>query len=220
MPRTRVKICCIKDKGEAETAIAFGADAIGLVGRMPSGPGVITDNTIAEIAAYAPAGVGTFLLTSETSAHGIVDHWKRTGTSTIQIVDYIGEGEYTKIHSEIPWVKLVQVIHVEDERAVGLAERLSGYVNALLLDSGRPGAETKVLGGTGKTHDWVISREIVRRSGVPVYLAGGITPENVESAIEYVGPFGIDVCTGVRVGGKLDTSKLAALFGEVRVTES
>ncbi len=139
-------------------------------------------------------------------------------TSAIQLVDYVDEAEYGKIRSELPHVKLVQVVHVEDRSAVSRAQHLSAFVDALLLDSGRPNADVKILGGTGKTHDWNVSGEIVRSVGIPVFLAGGITPENVRGAVESVRPYGIDVCTGVRSGGNLDSKKVEALIREVRET--
>ena len=215
MPRTRVKICCIQNSEEASLAIEFGADAIGLVGKMPSGPGPIEDSTIKEIVASVPPPVGTFLLTSELTAKAIVDHWKGVHTNTIQIVDYIGESEYAKIRSEIPWVKLVQVIHVEDGTSINRAVRIEKYVDGILLDSGKPNAATKILGGTGMTHNWEISKEIIARTGKPAFLAGGIKPENVNGAIQHVRPFGIDVCTGVRTDGKLDRRKLEKFFDEI-----
>ncbi len=212
MPRTRVKICCIKSPVEARIAVSLGADAIGLVGKMPSGPGVISDDAITEIASLVPPPVATFLLTSKTTADGIVAHWRRAKTNTVQIVDYIDDEEYREIRAELPWVKLVQVIHIEDGTAIARAQRVSGFVDALLLDSGMPNGDVKILGGTGKTHNWNISREIVESVDVPVFLAGGITPENVRDAIESVMPYGVDVCTGVRTDGKLDRAKVEALF--------
>lgn len=218
MPRTRVKICCIKNPDEARIAVSLGADAIGLVGRMPSGPGVISDDAITKITSLVPPPIGTFLLTSETTADGIVAHCRRAKTNTVQIVDYIDEREYREIRAELPWMKLVQVIHVEDDSSVARAHRVSGFVDALLLDSGSPNAETKILGGTGKTHDWEISKKIVGSVDVPVFLAGGITPGNVGEAVETVHPYGVDVCTGVRTSGNLDRFKVEALFHELRKT--
>jgi phosphoribosylanthranilate isomerase len=196
-------------------AIEFGANAIGLVGKMPSGPGPIEDPTIKEIAAAVPPAIGTFLLTSEVTAIEIINHWKRVYTNTIQIVDYVGESDYAKIRMEIPWVKVVQVIHVEDKTSIDRATRIEEYVDGILLDSGKPNAAEKILGGTGTTHNWEISKEIVARTGKPVFLAGGIKPENVREAIEVVHPFGIDVCTGVRTNGRLDKKKLKQLFEKI-----
>lgn len=215
MKKTRVKICCIQDLDEARMAIEFGADAIGLVGKMPSGPGPIEDSTIKEIAAAVSPAIGTFLLTSEVTAVEIINHWKRVHTNTIQIVDYIDESEYEKIRLEIPWVKLVQVIHVEDETSIDRAMRTEKYVDGILLDSGKPNAPEKILGGTGNTHNWEISKEIVVRTRRPVFLAGGIKPENVREAVELIHPFGIDVCTGVRTEGRLDRKKLEMFFEEI-----
>jgi phosphoribosylanthranilate isomerase len=218
MPRTRVKICCIKNLDEALLAISMGADAIGLVGKMPSGPGVIDDGMIAQIAAAVPPPIGTFLLTSETDASGIVAHCNRTGTNTLQIVDYVDESEYPKIRAKLPFIKIVQVIHVEDRSAIARARRVSGFVDALLLDSGNPNADVKILGGTGKIHNWEISREIVETVSVPVFLAGGITPGNIRQAVGTVHPYAIDVCSGLRTGGNLDRLKLEALFHELEKT--
>ncbi len=214
--KPRIKICCISSREEAALAVSFGADAIGLVGKMPSGPGVIDDLAIRKIAASVPPALGTFLLTSEVTAEGIVNHYRRVWTNTIQIVDYVDTEAYEKIRGELPWVKLVQVVHVEDRTAIDRVLKLEKYVDAILLDSGRPNAAAKILGGTGKTHDWEISREIVQKARVPVFLAGGINPENARDAVEFVRPYGIDICTGVRTEGRLDDGKLAELFAAVQ----
>jgi len=201
---------------EAELAIACGADAVGLVGRMPSGPGPIPDELIRTIAATVPPGVSSFLLTCETSAVEIIAHHRRTCTDIIQLVDTVDVAEYEKIRRELPTVKLIQVIHVIDATAVEMASRVQDHVDGLLLDSGRPQEEVKVLGGTGRVHNWNISRKIVERSNKPVFLAGGLKPDNVGRAIASVHPFGVDVCTGVRTDGRLDEKKLRAFMSEVQ----
>ena len=206
--QTRVKICCIGNEDEAGMAVEYGASAIGLVGKMPSGPGVITDDAIKRIAASVPPPVATFLLTSETTTQNIIEHQQRVNTNTIQIVDKLRSGTYGDIRKALPSVKLVQVIHVLDEKSVEEAVAVAGQVDALLLDSGNPNARIKVLGGTGRVHDWELSRKIRDSVDIPVFLAGGLTPENVVSAIEKVEPFGIDVCSGVRTNSKLDRLKL------------
>jgi phosphoribosylanthranilate isomerase len=208
----RIKICCISSIAEARTAISFGASAIGLVAKMPSGQGVITDELICEIAKTVPPPIATFLLTSETSSSGIVNHHRKVNTNTIQIVDELKKGAYRDIKEKLPGIKIVQVIHVLDERSIVEALRISEKVDALLLDSGNPNLAVKELGGTGRTHNWAISRKIVEQSKVPVFLAGGLNAENVKEAIDIVQPFGVDVCSGVRTDEKLDQKKLEAFF--------
>lgn len=206
--RTRIKICCINSIEEAKTAIKIGADAIGLVAKMPSGPGPIPDELIRQIAKSVPPLIGTFLLTSETSADEIIKHHHRTHTNTIQIVDLLSVGTYSQIREALPSVKLVQVIHVIDSNSVDLAVRLSNSVDALLLDSGNPNLEIKELGGTGRVHNWNLSRQIRDNAKCPIILAGGLKPENVRQAIDAVQPYAIDVCSGVRTNDVLDKNKL------------
>jgi len=207
-----VKICCISSIEEARIAIAYGAKAIGLVGPMPSGPGIITDELINAIAKTVPPPIETFLLTSETTAEAIIEHHKKVNTTTIQIVDALTDREYHKIREAIPHVKLVQVIHVLDEKAIQEAIEISEWVDAILLDSGNPNLSTKVLGGTGKTHNWDLSKTIRQEVKVPVFLAGGINKDNVKQAIDYVQPFGVDLCSSVRTNKQLDEKKLEAFF--------
>ncbi len=213
---TRVKICCISSKEEAKMAIDFGASALGLVANMPSGPGVISDNEILTISKTVPPAISTFMLTCETSADQIIQHHQRTLTNTIQIVDALKEGNYQEIREALPAIKIVQVIHVIDEKSIDEALEISESVDALLLDSGNPNLQVKELGGTGRVHNWALSRKIVSQSKVPVFLAGGLTSENVKQAIEEVQPFGLDLCSGVRTNKKLDPKKLEAFFNAVR----
>lgn len=211
----RIKICCIGNEQEAADAVAFGASAIGLVGKMPSGPGAISDEEIFRIARTVPPPIATFLLTSEQTPPGIIEHHFRTRTNTIQIVDELEGSDYDSIRVQLPDVKLVQVIHVIDESSVDEACEIAEDVDAILLDSGNPKLAVKELGGTGRRHDWAISRQIVQTCGKPVFLAGGLDAANVCEAIQTVEPFGLDLCSGVRTGGKLDREKLDVFFAAV-----
>lgn len=208
----KVKICCISSETEARMAVQAGAAALGLVAKMPSGPGPISDELILQIAQKVPPPIATFMLTSETSSAEIIKHHKRTLTNTIQMVDELSAGTYEEIRAALPTIKLVQVIHVSDEQSIDYAISIAGKVDALLLDSGNPNAAIKELGGTGRTHNWKISRKIVEQSPVPVFLAGGLHHLNVIEAIEQVNPFGVDLCSSVRTDGKLDSMKLALFF--------
>jgi phosphoribosylanthranilate isomerase len=215
MKPPRIKVCCIANEKEAAQAISFGASAIGLVGEMPSGPGPISDEEIYRIAKTVPPPIATFLLTSQQTARGIIEHHHRTRTNTIQIVDELQGREYQAIRDALPSVKLVQVIHVIGDRSVDEAAELAEHVDAILLDSGNPTLAVKELGGTGRRHDWGLSRRIVETCGKPVFLAGGLNAGNVREAIETVRPFGLDLCSGVRTEGRLDLVKLEAFFNSV-----
>jgi len=210
----RIKICCISSVEEARMAVAAGASAIGLVARMPSGPGPIADDLIRQIALSVPPPVATFMLTSETTVKAIVEHHQRTLTNTIQIVDALSEGTYQQLKEGLPGVKIVQVIHVIDDNSVEEAIAISQMVDAILLDSGNPKLKIKELGGTGRVHNWNFSRQIRDGSKCPVFLAGGLNPDNVRQAVSEVHPFAVDVCSGVRTNGKLDRSKLERFIAE------
>ena len=212
MSNPRVKICCISTVNEALLAIKHGASALGLVGQMPSGPGVIDDQMIFEIARLVPPPISTFLLTSETKAEHIIAHYKKVNTSTIQIVDELTDREYEKIRAALPHVKLVQVIHVVDTKSVAEAIELSAFVDAILLDSGNPNLSIKELGETGRTHNWELSKQIRERISIPLFLAGGLNKDNVKQALDFVQPFGLDLCSGVRTNGHLDENKLEEFF--------
>ncbi|KQM57392.1 phosphoribosylanthranilate isomerase [Chryseobacterium sp. Leaf201] len=213
--KPKVKICCISSVEEAQLAIRHGASALGLVGKMPSGPGMIEDSLILEIQESVPPPVSTFLLTSETNALEVINHHKKVRTSVIQLVDALENSEYHLIREHLPGIKLVQVIHVIDEDSVREAIESAPHVDALLLDSGNPKLAVKVLGGTGNIHDWNLSRTIRESVKIPVFLAGGLKVENVREAVEKVQPFGLDLCSSVRSNGKLDEKKLEAFFAEL-----
>jgi phosphoribosylanthranilate isomerase len=216
--KPRVKICCIANEQEAADAVRFGASATGLVGKMPSGPGPIADKDIERIARSIPPPIAAFLLTSEQTPQGIIEHHLRTRTNTIQIVDELEGRDYDTIRASLPGIKLVQVVHVIDESSVEEACELAGHVDAILLDSGNPKLAVKELGGTGRRHNWKLSRRIVEICGKPVFLAGGLDAQNVREAIETVQPFGLDVCSGVRNNGILDLKKLDAFFSAIGET--
>ena len=196
-------------------AIEYGADALGLVGKMPSGPGPIPDWLIAEIVKTIHPPIASFLLTSEQSSEEIIYHIKRVDTNTVQIVDELTTGTYSDIRTALPHLKIVQVIHVTGEESIDDAIRISPNVDALLLDSGSPKASLKILGGTGNVHNWDLSREIVKAVDIPVFLAGGLHANNVRQAIETVRPFAVDICSGVRTEGRLDPNKLEAFITAV-----
>ncbi len=215
MHKPRVKICCISSVEEAQLAIRYGASALGLVSAMPSGPGPIAEELIAEIVRIIPPGVASFLLTSRLDADSIIAQQRRTRVNTLQLVDRVPMLTLQRLREALPGVGIVQVVHVQGEEALAEAVAVAPLVDAILLDSGKPQLAVKELGGTGRTHDWSISRKIVEAAGVPVYLAGGLNADNVAEAVRQVRPFGVDLCSGLRTNGKLNEQKLATFMRNV-----
>jgi phosphoribosylanthranilate isomerase len=205
---TRFKVCCIRSIEEAALAVRHGAAALGLVSAMPSGPGVIADDVIRQIALWAPPSTRTFLLTARTDVDDIARQVRDLKTNTVQLVDSVPLPSLAKLRRLLPDVRLVQVVHVRGETSVQEALQIAPLVDELLLDSGNPSLAVKELGGTGRLHDWDLSRRIVELAGVPVWLAGGLNPANARRAIEAVRPHGLDVCTGLRLNRALDVALL------------
>jgi phosphoribosylanthranilate isomerase len=210
-----VKVCCIADLDEARLAISAGASAIGLVSAMPSGPGPISEDQIARIAAAVPAPTETFLLTALCDAEAIAEQHRRCGTTALQLVDHVTESELRRLRKLAPGVRLVQVIHVSGPESVEEARAVAPLVETILLDSGNPRLAVKELGGTGRVHDWTHSRRICETAGVPVLLAGGLHPGNVREAMERVQPAGLDVCSGLRNEGRLNAVRLRQFFNAI-----
>ncbi len=215
MSKVKVKICCIQSFKEAQLAIKYGATAVGLVSEMPSGPGVISQSKIEEIAVQIPTGINTFLLTSKLNSEEIIAQIQNCKTNTVQLVDYVKLDVYQKIKRRFPHLQIVQVIHVKNEESINEALRIQKYVDSILLDSGNEKLVVKQLGGTGRTHNWKISKNIVSSVHVPVFLAGGLNSENISAAIKEVNPYGVDICSGVRTKGFLDENLLKEIFNKI-----
>jgi phosphoribosylanthranilate isomerase len=218
LARPKVKICCIASVDEARMAIGYGASALGLVSSMPSGPGVISEELITEIVATLPPDVASFLLTSHTDIEAISDQQRRTRVDVLQLVDTLPKGAHQALRRALPDTKLVQVVHVQGPHSVAEALEIAPYVDAILLDSGNPSLAIKELGGTGRVHDWEVSRQIREAIDRPLFVAGGLRPDNVREAIRRIGPYGLDVCSGVRTNGRLDPVKLDDFFRQVNET--
>jgi phosphoribosylanthranilate isomerase len=214
--RVHLKICCMQSADEALLAIEHGASAIGLVSAMPSGPGPIDEALIPQIVTAVPPETGTFLLTCLTDPADIIEQHRRCGTNTIQLVDAVDHWAFAQLRDELPGVSLVQVIHVSGKRSIDEAIAVAPHVDAILLDSGNPSLTVKELGGTGRVHDWNVSRRIRDSVDVPVWLAGGLKPDNVALAVDIVEPYGVDVCSGLRPNGHLDPFRLEQFVDALR----
>jgi phosphoribosylanthranilate isomerase len=212
--RLRVKICCMASIAEAEMAAAAGADMVGMVGPMPSGAGVIDLATARVIAEGAPPWVTPVLLSSGETAEAILADVDRCPVRCVQVVRHVAPEVHRSLARLRPGLRRIQAVHVEGPEALELIPAYAELADAFLLDSGRPGSNE--LGGTGRVHDWRVSAEFVRRSPRPVFLAGGLRPENVAEAAATVRPFGVDLCSGVRTRNRLDADKLSAFMAAAR----
>ena len=205
----RFKVCCIQDVAEADLAVAAGAHALGLVSGMPSGPGPIDMETIARICRHTPPTVATFLLSAAVDPVELARQQRQSGASVIQLVSPVEPGVVRELARELPGIGIVPVVHVTGPASIDEALLLADAgAKLVLLDSGNPAATVPELGGTGRVHDWSISRRIRERLWIPVLLAGGLNPGNVAAAVARVGPFGVDVCSGLRRGGRLQPDLL------------
>ena len=220
--RTRIKICCMKSVEEVAIAVAAGADALGLVGPQPSGPGVLGEEESAGLAPYVPPSVSSVYLSAKTSADDLARDVALVKPAILQVVQEIGPAEHGRLRELLSrtGVRTLQVIHVEDANAIDRAKAYEDVADGLLLDSGRPSAAIPEFGGTGRTHDWEVSARLVAAVKLPVFLAGGLHSDNVVDAIKGVRPYGLDLCSGVRTDDALDEEKLVAFMRAVRSAEA
>lgn len=209
----KIKVCCMSSPNEVKMAIEAGITAAGFVTRMPSGAGIIEDELAIALCEEFYGNIQTWLLTSQTDEEHLREQLNLFKISHLQIVDYVDIDVCIRLKKEFPWVDFVQVIHVLSEADIERAILAQEWASILLLDSGNPA--NAALGGTGKTHDWSLSRRIVEEVDIPVYLAGGLNPDNVKDAIKAVGPAGVDVCSGLRADDRLSPQLLEAFVREV-----
>ncbi len=213
---TRIKICCIQSIREAKQAIDAGADAIGLVASMPSGPGPIADKKIQEVARAVP-GAMSVLLSSRISFEALHEHVALCRPGALQLVDRVDPDTRSRLKETFPGLTVIQVVHVKKGIFSEALDEAVPHSDMLLLDSGNPDAiENRELGGTGRVHDWSESARIIQHSPIPVWLAGGLTPGNVGRAIRMTQPYGVDICSGLRPTGALDSELLASFVNAVR----
>ena len=214
--RTKVKICCISSENEAKAALELGSDVLGLVAKMPSGPGTINDDLIQSIIKSVPPETTIFLLTPKTNPQEIIAQQRLTGANCLQLVDAVKVEDYKILRDNLPNIQLIQVIHVIDDHSIDEAKQYAEVADMILLDSGNPNLAVKELGGTGRIHNWELSRKIVESITKPVFLAGGLKPENIREAIKSVKPYGVDICSGVRTDEKLDLKKLNLFLSQIK----
>ena len=190
-------------------SIAAGVSCLGLVSHMPSGPGITSLDDIRTIIAGLPTTASSVLLTAATDPFIVAAEVEFVGADAVQLVTPTDRDRVSLLATLLPeHCAIIVVVHVIGPHALHYAKRFIGVASYLLLDTGDFTVSPMELGGTGRTHDWELSRTIVQTVPVPSFLAGGLTAANVSQAFDTVRPFGLDVCTGVRTRDELDVRKL------------
>ena len=207
----KVKICANKSIKDAKMSIDAGADIIGiLVGQEHTSNDFVDKYTAKKIADFAKGKCDISLVTHLTNADEIIELTKFIGNNVIQLHSDIEEIELEKIKKEFPNVKLVRLIYVSAEGKICTDYKKIKYADYYLLDSFN--LKTNQVGGTGLTHDWNKSGELIRILDKPTFLAGGLNPENVADAIKRANPYGVDVNIGCKNNKGLKDKEKVKLF--------
>ena len=193
----KVKICANKTVYDAESCLEAGADIIGiLVGQKHNSNDFVSKETAKMITDYVNNKCDVSLVTHLKNAEEIITLTNYIGNNVIQLHSDIEEFEVEKIRNELPNIKLVRLIHISNDGEVRTDISKIKYADFYLLDSFN--LKTNQVGGTGLTHDWNASNEIIKKLDKPTFLAGGLNPGNVAEAIKIVKPYGVDVNSGCK----------------------
>jgi phosphoribosylanthranilate isomerase len=207
-----IKICGLRSYEEAKLALDCGATAFGfLVGLNYATADQISPESAADIIGKLPDNADTVIVTHLTDAERAAALARYTGAQTLQVHGDMPPKGVRHLAALVRDLRLIKAVHVSGPEAIEIATAYADIAHALLLDT----RTADRLGGTGRTHDWSISAQIAATVRVPVYLAGGLTPENISNAIERVRPAGVDVNSGVKdsAGGK-DPEKLRSFVSQ------
>ena len=227
--RTRTKICGNRNPEDLDYAIACGADAVGFITDVPvKSPRKIDSETAKDLIKRVPVFVDSVLVMMPEDLDSAVALIRKTRPTVVQIHNDLPDAELAKLASTVDPVKLIKTIAIPDgagpeiaDRVISRIHKLTGIADAIRLDTStsttsRTGNTSTGArsGGTGKVHDWRISAEIVRRSRLPIILAGGLTPDNVSDAIRKVCPYAVDTASGVETDKRRDYDKVKRFIGK------
>lgn len=201
----RVKICGITRGADLEAAVEAGADAVGFVADVSvESPREVDVATAAELVADVPPFVSSVLVTMGDSPDRVVDTARTVRPDVLQVHGTFDAEQLGYLRSETGTKLVVAVNSSDHERA----RDIDAAADAILVDS----TTDEHAGGTGRTHDWDATHELVQELRSPVVLAGGLTPENVTEAIRIVEPFGVDVASGVEQSGGIKDHMAVSTF--------
>jgi len=214
---TKVKICGVTNLEDARAAVWFGADAVGfLVGQVHYSTGsFLAPGEVAKIVAALPPFCSAVLVTHLSRPEEVIPILKVANVTTLQLHGDTTPQEAVEIKNFLPFLKTYKVVHVFDASVIEEANRYIGSVDGIILDTAIKA--TGQVGGTGQTHDWGVSKEVVRSTALPVILAGGLNPENIITAIRVVQTYGVDVNSGVsNPDGTKDHEKVRLFIAQAK----
>ncbi|WP_276272717.1 phosphoribosylanthranilate isomerase [Haloarcula litorea] len=201
---TRAKVCGVTTAADRDAVVAAGADAVGVVHGVPvDTPREVDEATAASLVGGVPPLVTSVLVTMPATVEEAVDRVAAVGPDAVQVHDGLSPAELGALAERIDQ----QVIAVVDPEGDAVAD-YAARADAVLVDS----VDAEGAGGTGETHDWERTRDLVAAVDVPVVLAGGLTPGNVAAAVETVRPFAVDVASGVEASGGVKDHDAVARF--------
>lgn len=207
-----VKICGIRSIEDARAAVVAGADELGFHVGLTGGRVPLESEHAARIIAELPESASGVVVTSIAESGKLIELVRATGADIVQLYGDATPETILEVKKALPDVQVWKVLNVADEGSIAEAKKYERAADAIALDT--LNKETGVRGGTGKVHDWNISRKIVESVSIPVILAGGLNPDNVAEAIRAVNPFGVDVNSGVsNADGTKDVGKVR-MFAE------
>ncbi|HIH74247.1 MAG TPA: phosphoribosylanthranilate isomerase [Methanosarcina sp.] len=223
--KTRIKICGICSPEDIELAALYGADAVGFITEVPvESPRKLDSDTSADLISKVPRCLDSVMVIMPENSSRALELIEKVRPDVVQIHSNLSpvELEIIREKTDIPIIKTLSVpAGMGASKVQSLVKRLleevrelekSGVVDSVLLDSGIAGK----TGGTGCIHDWDLSRRIAEETELPLILAGGLKPENVQEAIKVVSPYAVDTASGVETLGKKDAAKIRNFIEEVR----
>lgn len=197
--KVKVKICGNKRVEDALQAVKLGADAVGLlVGPERACRDFISPLEAQAIARHIPPFCNIVLATPITNVKELIRLANFIGVNTMQLHGESKPSDIIQIKKSLPFLKVIKSLHIIDDTSIKIGKKFIGVADAILVDTFDK--VTKQIGGTGKTHNWNISKKIVQEYKIPVILAGGLTPDNVGEAVKFVRPYGVDVNSGTKGG--------------------
>lgn len=223
--KTRIKICGMRTPEDIELASLYGADAVGFITEVPvESPRKLDSDTAAALISKVPKCVDSVMVIMPENSSRALELIEKVSPDIVQIHSNLSPAELEIIRekADIPIIRTLSVpAGMGASKVQSLVKRLlyevrelekSGVVDSVLLDSGIAGK----TGGTGCVHDWDLSRKIAEETELPLILAGGLKPENVQEAIRAVSPYAVDTASGVETSGKKDAVKIKSFIEEVR----